>query len=390
MIQLLKKLFIKNSENTKDPTVRRAYGTMASVLGILVNILLCGIKLLAGLLTGSISICADAVNNLSDAGSSVIALVSFKISTKPADREHPFGHARIEYVASMIVAFLILFIGAELVRGSVQKLTAPVAPTFSVLSIIILSVSVAVKLWMGLFNRRLGKQIGSEVIAATAVDCLSDASATAAVLIATIVAPLVPAPYNAYIDPVMGLLVAALILWAGLRVLNDAKNSILGDAPDPETVEQIRRLVAEYPEALAIHDLWVHKYGPGHTLASLHVEVDGKKDVFTTHDTIDLIERRLQSELGILCTIHLDPIVTDDETVSQWRERIMQIAQKLHNGIKIHDFRMVPGTTHTNLIFDMEVPFDHKKTDEEIKAEMAALIAAEDDRYFAVITVDRF
>ena len=390
MIRLLTKLFIKNSENVKDPAVRRAYGSLASILGILLNILLCGIKLTAGLISGSISICADAINNLSDAGSSVISLVSFKISAKPADREHPFGHARIEYVASMIVAFLILFIGVELVRGSIDKLIAPVAPLFSIVSVVILCISIAVKLWMGLYNRRIGKKINSEVMLATAVDCLSDAGATTAVLIATVMAKFIPAPYNAYIDPVMGILVAALILWAGLRVLGEAKNSILGDAPDPETVKQLQALIAEYPEALGIHDLYIHKYGPGHAVASLHVEVDGKKNVFTTHDTIDLIERRVQEELGVICTIHLDPIVTDDPLLDEWREKTTQFAKFLHNGIKIHDFRMVPGITHTNLLFDMEVPFDYKKTDAEIKQEIAALISAEAADFFTVVTVDRY
>ena len=390
MLDRLIRHLAKNGEDVKSPTVRRACGTFSSLLGILLNILLFAAKLLAGLLSGSLSICADAVNNLSDAGSSVISLISFKIAAKPADREHPFGHARIEYVASMIVAFLILFIGVELVRGSVEKLSAPETPLFSILSIIILSASVAVKLCMGLFNRRLGKRIDSEVVLATGVDCLSDAAATGAVLIATVVARFLPAPYNAYVDPVMGLLVAALILWAGLKVLNDTKNSILGEAPDPETVEQIRRLVAEYPEALGIHDLYVHQYGPGRIVASLHVEVDGKKDVFATHDTIDLIERRLQQECNILCTIHLDPIVTNDERLDAWRQRITQMAQKIDNGIKIHDFRMVPGPTHTNMIFDMEVPFDCKKTDKELQAEMAAAVSAEDPDFFTVITVDRF
>ena len=390
MIQLLARLFIKDRENLKSPATRRAYGTLCAALGIFLNLLLCALKLTAGLLSGSISICADAVNNLSDAGSSVISLVCFKISAKPADREHPFGHARIEYVASMIVAFLVLFIGVELVRGSIEKLTAPIAPLFSVLAIVILSASIAVKLWMGLYNRRLGKKLDSEVLCATAVDCFSDAGATGAVLIATAVAPLIPAPYDAYVDPIMGILVAALILWAGLKVLGEAKNSILGTPPTPETVEQIRALVAEYPEALGIHDLYVHAYGPGHAVASLHVEVDGKKNVFATHDTIDLIERRMQEELGIICTIHLDPIVTDDPTLDAWRAKVAEMAKKLHNGIRIHDFRMVPGTTHTNLIFDMEVPFDCKEGEQELKEKMAAMIAAEQENHFAVITVDRY
>ncbi len=390
MQKLLTRLFVKNSENVKDPAVRRAYGKLVSAVGILLNLLLAAFKLLAGLLTGSISISADAVNNLSDAGSSLISLISFKISAKPADREHPFGHARIEYVATMIVAFLILFIGVELIKGSVEKLLAPVRIDFSLLAVVILSVSVLAKLWLALFNRGIGKRIDSDVMRATAADSLSDAAATAAVLVATVLSHLLrDAAVAAYIDPVMGLLVAMLILWAGLKVLNDTKNSILGEAPDGDTVDCIKRIVGEYPDALGIHDLVVHNYGPGRIIASLHVEVDGKRDIFASHDTVDLIEKRLQQECGIECTIHLDPIITDDAELSAWRERLAEFANILHNGIKIHDFRMVPGTTHTNLIFDMEVPFEVKIGDSELKARMADMIAAEAPGFFAVITVDR-
>lgn len=389
MIHLLTRLFIKNSHDTGHPAVRRAYGTLVSVTGILLNVLLFALKLIAGTLSGSISIRADAVNNLSDAGSSVISLISFKISAKPADREHPFGHARMEYVASMIVSFIILFVGIELIKSSIQKLISPVAVDFNWIAVIILSVSILVKLWMGLFNRRIGKRINSEVMMATATDCLSDAGATTAVLIATLASRLAPAHVAVYIDPIMGILVAALILWAGLKVLGDTKNSILGEAPDEETVNAIRAVVSEYPDALGIHDLYVHKYGAGHTIASLHVEVDGKKDIFATHDTIDLIERQLRDKYGIDCTIHLDPIVTDDELVTEWRERVAKLAKQLHADMEIHDFRMVPGTTHTNLIFDMAVPFEYKKSDDALKAAMAAAIAAEAPAYFAVITIDR-
>ena len=389
MQKLLTRLFVKNSDDIKNPIVRRAYGTMTSVTGILVNLLLFAIKLVAGTLSGSISIRADAVNNLSDAGSSVISLISFKLSAKPADRKHPFGHARIEYVASMIVSFLILFIGVELVRSSAEKLMAPVAPILSTVAVIILSISILLKLWLALFNRGVGKRIDSEVIRATAADSLSDACATAAVLIATVLGHFLPEQVAPYIDPIMGILVAALIFWAGLKVLNDTKNSILGEAPDDETVETIKRIVAQYPDALGIHDLTVHNYGPGRVMASLHVEVDGKQDIFQTHDTIDQIESRLRQEFGMDCTIHLDPIVTDDEHVTFWREKVTELSQKLQHGIKIHDFRMVPGTTHTNLIFDMEVPFEAKDSDECIKAKMAALIADISPSHFAVITIDR-
>ena len=389
MFKLFTKLFIKNGEDVKDPAVRRAIGSLVSLIGILLNLVLFAIKLVAGTLSGSISIRADAVNNLSDAGSSVISLVSFKLSAKPADREHPFGHARIEYIASMIVSFLILFIGVELVRNSIEKLMAPVGIDFSLIAIVILSVSILIKVGMGLMNLRVGKRIDSEVMTATSTDCFSDAGATLAVLAATLLSRVLPASVSPYVDPVMGILVAAMIFWAGLRVLNETKNVILGEAPDDETIEAIRRVVSEYPDALGIHDLYVHKYGPCRTVASLHVEVDGKQDVFLSHDVIDLIERRLQNEYNIDCTIHLDPIVTDDERVTFWRQKTEELAKKYHNGIRIHDFRMVPGPTHTNLIFDVEVPFEVSLSDTEITAHLAADIAAEAPEHFAVITVDR-
>ncbi len=389
MIDLLTKIFVKNKDNVKDPVVRRAYGTLASVVGILLNVLLAAAKLLAGTLSGSISIRADAINNLSDAGSSVISLFSFKLSAKPADRDHPFGHARMEYVASMIVSFLILFIGVELIRGAIDKLISPVPIDFNLIAVIILGASVLVKLWLAYFNRTVGKRIDSDVMRATAVDSLSDAGATAAVLIATLVSRLLPAHVSPYIDPVMGLIVAALIFWAGLRVLNDTKNSILGEAPTKEIVEQIQQVVSEFPEALGIHDLAVHNYGPGRAVASLHVEVDGKRDIFLTHDTIDLIERRLQQELGIDCTIHLDPIVTDDERVTEWRARIAALVKQIHPDIAIHDFRMVPGTTHTNYIFDAVLPIDMIISDEEAQKMISTAVSQHFPGCFGVVNIDR-
>ena len=389
MIKLLCRLFVKNSEDHKNPLVRRAYGTMVAIVGILVNVLLSAIKFLAGTLSGSMAIRADAVNNLSDAGSSAVSLVSFKIAAKPADRDHPFGHARMEYVASMVVSFLILYVGVELVKGSVEKLFSPVMPVFRTLTVIILSVSVLLKLWLAFFNYTLGKRIDSDVMRATAVDSLSDAVATGAVLISSLIAPLLPDHISPYIDPVMGVIVALLIFVAGWRVLNETKNSILGEAPDPEICSVIRRTVEEYPEVLGIHDLMVHTYGPGRVLASLHVEVDGKKDIFASHDTIDLIERRLREECGIESSIHLDPIVTDDPLINEWHARVEHLVRVLDERIRIHDFRMVPGNTHTNLIFDMDVPFEVKLDDNELKRRVSDFIAAEAPNYFTVITIDR-
>ena len=389
MERLLGKLFIKDFENYKNPVVRRAWGTVVAMFGIVMNLLLFAGKFIAGTLTGSISIRADAINNLSDAAASIVTLISFKISAKPADRAHPFGHARIEYVASMIVSFFILFIGVDLVRDAFGKLLAPVVPSFRPLAVIVLSLSVLCKVIMALLNRRVGKNISSDVMRATAADSFSDAAATSAVLLANLLSLVLPATAAKYVDPVMGILVAGLVFVAGLRVLNETKNSILGEAPTAETVDAIRRIVGEYPAALGIHDLVVHNYGPGKTLASLHVEVDGKADMFLSHDVIDLIERRLAEEENIIATIHMDPIITNDPVVDEWRERVIQMVKAFGENLQIHDFRMVPGLTHTNLIFDIAAPFECKMTDEELARAVSSVIHAVDGKHFAVITVDR-
>lgn len=389
MTKLLTKLFIKDRDNVDCPTVRRAYGTLSSITGILVNLLLFTLKMVAGTLSGSLSIRADAFNNLSDAGSSVISLVSFKISAKPADRHHPFGHARMEYVASMIICFFVFFIGIELISGAIEKFIAPSIPIFHLLSTIILGCSVLFKLWLGIFNRSLGKKIDSEVLRATAADSFSDAAATSVLLVANLVCPMLPESIAPYVDPVMSALVALLIFLAGARILNETKNSILGEAPSEELIEKIRATVSEFPDALAIHDMVVHNYGAGHTIASLHVEVDGSKDIFSLHDTIDLIERRLREDLCIEATIHLDPILVGDPLTDEWHARVEELARGIDERIKIHDFRMVPGSTHTNLIFDMAVPFEVTTSDDELKAQMAEAVAKNAPCYFTVITVDR-
>ena len=385
MTNLLCKLFIKNGDDLKRPEVRRAYGTLASVVGILVNLLLSFFKLLAGLLSGAISVTADGLNNLSDAGSQVVSLISFKMSAKPADRDHPFGHARIEYVASMIVSFLILLVGFELLKDSVAKIFHPQETEVSLLTIIVLSVSVAVKLWLAIFNRTIGKRIGSSVIRATATDSLSDAVATAAVLVAVLIAHFT----GFYTDAYMGIAVGSLIFVAGIRILNDTKNSILGSAPEPEVVEGIVAITKEYPEVLGIHDMVVHNYGPGNTIASFHAEVDGSVNAFITHDVIDTVERRLWQEMSVRATVHMDPIVTDDERVSALRDAVREAVQGIDERLGIHDFRFVEGKTHSNLIFDVSVPFEIKDSDDEIKRAISLRLSELDPNYFAVITVDR-
>ncbi len=388
MISLLGRLFIKNANDTENPLVRRAWGTLVSVLGIVLNVMLFAAKFIIGALTGMLSIQADAVNNLSDAGASAVSLVSFKISAKPADREHPFGHARVEYVASLVVSFFILFIGFELVRDAIAKFKTPTLPEFRIVTVAILVLCIACKLWMSLFNHRVGRRIRSDVMRATATDSLCDAAATTAVLVASLLSLLLPERVAVYVDPVMSVLVAILIFIAGARVLLETNDSIIGTAPDQEVVDTIRRVVAEFPEALGIHDLIVHSYGAGRTIASLHIEVDGKEDIFRSHDTIDLIERRLAEE-HITCTIHMDPIVTDDEEVTKWRTAVKAAVAEIDARIDVHDFRMVPGLTHTNLIFDVAVPFEVEIPERTIKEEIDGRIQALDPTYFTVITVDR-
>ncbi|MBQ9796507.1 MAG: cation transporter [Clostridia bacterium] len=388
MTELLSRLFVKNHKNVTEPRVRTAYGVMVSITGIVVNLLLFLAKFTVGTLFGAISIVADAVNNLSDAGTQIISLISFRISSKPADREHPFGHARIEYVASMIVSFLVLLVGVELLKSSIQQIFSPERPESSPIAIAVLIGSILFKLWLALFNRTIGKRINSSVMRATAADSLSDVLSTSAVLVASVI-PLFFQDISWNPDAYMGVIVAVLILVAGIRILNDAKNSILGEAPSDEIVQTIADTIAKYPAALGIHDMIVHNYGPGHIIASLHVEVDGKVDVFETHDIIDTIEKELRTDCGIEATIHMDPIVTDDAQINHLRQKALQAVKNVDEALQIHDFRFVCGKSHSNLIFDVVVPFEVKLTDEEIKRAVATEISRIDPNYFTVLTIDR-
>ncbi len=385
MINLLSKIFIKNRDDVKNPKVRHSYGVMMSIVGIAANVVLSVVKLIFGTLCGSISVTADAANNLSDAGSQIISLISFKISAKPADRDHPFGHARIEYVASMIVSFLVLLVAVELFGESADKIINPVKSEFGVAVIIVLAVSAAVKLWLGFSCKRVAKKINSSVIAATASDSISDAIATSAVLASALISRFTGAQTDAY----MGVAVSVVIFIAGIKILNETKNSILGSPPEPEVVEAISAVVGEYPEILGIHDMVVHNYGPGNTIASLHAEVDGSKDVFLIHDVIDNAEKRLYSELGVRATIHMDPIVTNDDRVSELRELVLEAVKTVDTRLTLHDFRFVAGVSHSNLIFDVVVPFELKISDGELCDTINEKIKEINSTYCAVITVDR-
>ena len=385
MTDLILKLFVKDYGKSDSSEVRHAAGSAVAIIGMAVNILLAAMKIFAGIISGAISITADGLNNLSDAGSQVVSLISFKISAKPADRDHPFGHARIEYVASMIVAFLVLTVGFELVTESVTKIFAPVMAEYSTLVLIILAVSVCVKLWLFSFGRIAAKRLRSDVIRATSADSLSDAIATFAVLVAAIIAKLTGVQTDAY----MGVAVSVVILIAGIKILNDPKKSILGSAPEPEVVESIAQMSGDYPEILGIHDMVVHNYGPGNTIASFHAEVDGSANVFVTHDAIDNLEKRLYNELGVRATVHMDPIVTDDERVSELRVKVAAAVKEIDARLGIHDFRFVEGETHTNLIFDVTVPFEIKDSDNDVKDKVSSAVSKLGANYFTVITIDR-
>ena len=385
MTELICKLFIKDAD-LGDPHARESYGTLAGAVGIVLNFLLCAFKIAASLLSGSVAMIADALNNLSDAGGQVISIISFKLSAKPADREHPYGHARFEYIASLAVSFLIVYIGIELLTTSIKRIITPTETKFELVAVIILAVSVLAKLWLFLFNRKIGNKINSSVMKATALDSLSDAGATLAVLISTLILRF----FGVDVDAYMGIAVSLLIFVAGIKVLNEAKNFIIGMAPDAETVETIKNTVLSYDEVIGIHDLMVHSYGAGTTIASLHAEVDGSADIFVTHDVIDNIEKQLNTEHGIVCTIHMDPIVTDDETVNAMRTMTAKIVKEADESWEIHDFRMVTGATHTNLIFDVVIPFECKLDNAEISALIEENIKKSlGDSYFVVLTIDK-
>ena len=390
MVEFFSRLFVKDHQNTQDKNVRAAYGKMTAIVGVVTNLLLALGKLLLGLLSASLSVIADAVNNLSDAGSSLISFVCFKISAKPADRDHPYGHGRIEYVTSMIVAMIVLVIGAQLLAGSVTSILSPekAEPVSPVLPIFLI-VAVAAKLWLGWFNSAIGKKISSGVMRATAADSISDALSTTAVLVGAVVRLFFPdSVVSLYIDAVIGAFVSIFIIVAGAKILNETKNLILGEPPTKEEVDKIEEIVRSYPEVLGIHDMMLHRYGPCNAVASLHVEVDGSKNMFDIHDTIDNIEMHILRDTGVVCTIHTDPIQLDAD-VTALREKVAALVAEIDGGMTIHDFRVVFGTTHSNLLFDIAVPFETKLTDAAIVAAVSEKVRAIDENYFVVVHIDR-
>lgn len=389
MTKLLTRIFIKNYDKPEDSTVRKKYGTLASSVGIATNFLLALIKLFAGILANSVAIIADALNNLSDSGASLITLISFKLSAKPADKDHPFGHARLEYVASMIVSFIIMLVGLELLMdsfGSIIKPDSSAKTEITAITFVILSISIVLKLWLGLFYLKIGKTIDSAVIKATATDSITDSVSTLAVLASSIIIKLTGWQM---VDSIVGIAVSVIIIVAGAKILNETKNLILGEAPVKEVVENIMKITEEYPDIIGVHDLMVHNYGPRNFIASFHAEVDGKTDIYYLHDMIDNAERSIKERLGIACTIHMDPIATDDETVLELKSFLLGVLSDAGLDFSIHDFRTVVGTTHTNLIFDLVLPFESEYTEEEITEKITNLVREKRNDCYCVINVDR-
>lgn len=385
MTNFLVRSFVKEHEQTNNPIVRGRYGILAGIVGLCCNALLFGFKLAAGLLFGSIAIIADAVNNLSDAGSCIVTLIGFRISNKPADEEHPYGHARVEYIAGMIVSFSVLLLGIQLLGSSVQKIFQPDEVEFSVLSIVILCAAIVVKLWMGLFYRKVGKQISSTALMANSTDSINDVYATAAVLVSTIIGKLTGWQLDGY----AGTLVALFILVSGIGLVKETLNPLLGAAPTKELVDEIETKLHSYDGVLGTHDLMIHNYGPERCFASVHVEVSAKEDILKSHDLIDNIEKDFSTDCHIHLVIHLDPVVTDDEETNCMKRVVGDILQKIDPTLTMHDFRMVKGNTHSNLIFDVVVPPRYQMTDAELRKQIEEKVKAYREDYFTVITVDR-
>ena len=386
MTQFLIRCFIKRPDDVKDAAVRTAYGNLASLVGMACNILLCIGKLLAGTLFGSIAIMADALNNLSDASSNVVSLIGFRLAAKAPDAEHPYGHARYEYLAGLVVSVTILAIGLSLLKESALKVLHPTPVAFSWLSIGVLAASILVKLWLSSFNRAVGKKINSETLMATAADSRNDVLTTGAVLLSTILCSLTG---YGIIDGIMGVGVAAFILWSGWGLVMDTLSPLLGESPSPELVEHIERTVMSYPGVLGVHDLMVHDYGPGHQFASLHVEFPAETDPLTAHDVIDNIENDFLKKDRLQVTIHYDPIVTADASVGVLRARLQEHARQLDPQLSIHDLRIVPGDSHTNVLFDLVFPAGYTGDIDQMLAKMCQFVKEQDPKYCCVVKVEQ-
>lgn len=385
MTNFIIKMFIKDYENVNDPKVRESYGVTSSIVGLIANILLSVGKIVTGFLFNSISVMADGVNNVSDAASSVITLIGFKISGKPADKDHPFGHARVEYLTGLILGIAVLLVGVELIKSSFDKIMNPSRTTFSLAMVIVLVLSILIKLWLSLFYNKLGSKIASSTIIASSTDSRNDVISTAVVLISLFISRATGFEIDGYV----GVLVAIFILYSGFEILKDILNPLLGEMPDEDFVKSIEDKILTYDGILNIHDLVVHNYGPNRYFATVHAEVDAKEDIMKAHDLIDNIERDFARELNINLVIHLDPIITDDKEINALKSMTEEKIKSIDERLTIHDFRVVKGETHTNLIFDVLVPVDCDMKSQDLVSLIEKEIQSENETYFAVITVDK-
>lgn len=384
MLRFLARRCIPDFQNTADPKVRQSYGILCGAVGILFNTLLCIAKLLVGILSGSIAITADALNNLSDAGSSAITLFGFRLAAQKPDTEHPFGHGRFEYIAGLIVSLIILLMGVELGKSSVEKILHPAPVAFHWTSVLVLVLSIGVKCYMAAYTRRIGKEIQSATISAAAADSLSDCLSTGAVLLGTLIAHFT----GLHIDGWAGLLVAACILFTGYHAAKDTISPLLGQPPAPELVSEIEQTLLRHKGILGVHDLIVHDYGPGRMFVSAHAEVPANGDILALHDSIDNAERELAGKLGCVASIHMDPVATDDLFTMQLKDKVEAILHAYDERLSLHDFRVVAGPTHTNVIFDIVVPYQYIRSDGEVRRTMQELIHCFDNSLYAVIQID--
>lgn len=381
-MDFLVRRFIKNYQDTKDANVRTSVGKLSGIVGILNNLFLFVIKFLIGTIVHSVSIQADGVNNLTDAGSNIISILSFHLSNKPADKDHPFGHERTETIASLFVGILILVLGFETAKESISKVIHPGSIDFRLASVIILLVSIIVKFWMYTYNKKLSKTYDSSLLEATALDSISDVCGTTAVLVSTLLSPVLH--FN--LDGYMGIVVSGIILYGAYGLLRDMINSLIGEAPDPELVHNIVDMIMAHPAILGVHDMMLHNYGPNKIFASAHVEVDSSKDIFETHDHIDNIEREVKENMNIDLVLHMDPVKVNDPETELYRAKVVEAIHQIDPKWGFHDFRIVSGPTHVNLVFDLVIPFEEKYTQEEIEAMLLKYIQS-DKKIYLVLTI---
>lgn len=384
MREFLVKKFIKDYDKIEDNKVREKYGILSSFVGIICNIILFSAKFIIGAMSNSIAIISDGFNNLSDCASCIVTMFGYKMAAKPADKDHPFGHGRMEYLTALVIAVVILFVGVELLKGSWSKITNPDEIEFSAVALIVIIISILIKVWMGFFNRVLGARINSSVMLATSKDSFNDVIATGASLIALVASLFTDAP----VDGIMGIIVSVFILLSGYGIIKETIDQLLGQPADEALVNNIKAMVEESAYAIGMHDLIIHCYGPGNLIGSVHIEVDGKGNIMEIHDAIDELERNIYDELGVMITVHMDPVETDNEEINKAKAMVETIIKKIDSNLSMHDFRMVAGPSHTNLIFDIVIPYDCKLSQKFIKDEIDHRLKAYDKIYYTVITFD--